>query len=556
MARKAKLKIIPLGGLDEIGKNMTALEYGNDIILVDCGMAFPDDDMPGVDLVINDISYLEKNASKVKAVFLTHGHEDHIGGLPYFLKVINVPVYGTRLTIALVEHKLKEHNLLSKVKLNSVRAGNIITVSPNFKVEFIRTNHSIADSAALAITTKLGTLIHMGDFKIDTTPIVGEMIDLTRLGELGKEGVLALMSDSTNVERPGYAMSERSVGEKFESIFKNCNKRIIVATFASNVHRVQQIINAAVKNGRKVAVSGRSMENIVEISILLGYVKIPEGVLINIDNISKYRPNQLVIITTGSQGEPMSALTRMAFSDHRKVELTKDDLVIISATPIPGNEKTVANVINELFKIGTEVIYKSLAEVHVSGHACKEELKLILSLTKPKYFIPVHGEHRHLVLHSQLAEDVGIPAKNTFILNNGRFLEIDSDGARVGGTVPAGKILVDGLGVGDVGNIVLRDRKHLAQDGLIIVVATLSQETGKLVAGPDIISRGFVYVREAEGLIDHVKDVAKDSIERCSKAHVNDWASMKNQLKNSISKYIYEKTNRSPMILPIIMEVE
>lgn len=555
MAKKAKLKIIPLGGLDEIGKNMTALEYGSEIILVDCGMAFPDDDMPGVDLVINDISYLEKNAGKVKAVFLTHGHEDHIGGLPYFLKLINVPVYGTRLTIALVEHKLKEHNLLSQVKLNSVRAGNIVTVSPNFKVEFIRTNHSIADSAALAITTKLGTIIHMGDFKIDTTPIVGEMIDLTRLGELGKEGVLALMSDSTNVERPGYAMSERSVGEKFESIFQNCNKRIIVATFASNVHRVQQIINAAVKHGRKVAVSGRSMENIVEISILLGYMKIPEGVLINIDNINKYRPDQLVIITTGSQGEPMSALTRMAFSDHRKVELTKDDLVIISATPIPGNEKAVTNVINELFKIGAEVIYKSLAEVHVSGHACMEELKLILSLTKPKYFIPVHGEHRHLVLHAKLAESIGIPENNTFIMNNGRVLELDNEGARMTGTVPAGKILVDGLGVGDVGNIVLRDRKHLAQDGLIIVVATLSRETGMLIAGPDIISRGFVYVRESEGLIDCVKDVARDSIDRCTKAHQNDWTFMKNQLKNSISKYIYEQTNRNPMILPIIMEV-
>lgn len=555
MAKKSKLRIIPLGGLDEIGKNMTALEYGNEIILVDCGMAFPDDDMPGVDLVINDISYLEKNASKVKAVFLTHGHEDHIGGLPYFLKEINVPVYGTRLTIALVEHKLKEHNLLSRIKLYSVRAGNIVDVSPNFKVEFIRTNHSIADSAALAITTKLGTIIHMGDFKIDTTPIVGEMIDLARLGELGKQGVLALMSDSTNVERAGYAMSERSVGEKFEGVFKNCNKRIIVATFASNVHRVQQIINAAVKNGRKVAVSGRSMENIVEISILLGYMKIPEGVLINIDNINKYRPEQLVIITTGSQGEPMSALTRMAFSDHRKVELTKNDLVIISASPIPGNEKSVANVINELYKIGTEVIYSSLADVHVSGHACQEELKLILSLTKPKYFIPVHGEHRHLVLHAKLAEKIGIPPQNTFIMVNGRVLEIDDEGARFGGSVPAGKILVDGLGVGDVGNIVLRDRKHLAQDGLIIVVATLSRETGKIVAGPDIISRGFVYVREAEDLIDHVREVARGSLSNSSKTHMNDWAAMKSQLKNSISKYIYETTNRSPMILPIIMEV-
>lgn len=555
MAKKSKLKIIPLGGLDEIGKNMTVLEYGNEIVIVDCGMAFPDDDMPGVDLVINDISYLEKNRDKIKGIFLTHGHEDHIGGLPYFLKNINIPVYGTRLTIGLVEHKLKEHNLLSKVKLSSVRMGSTLTVGKNFTVEFIRTNHSIADSAALAITTPLGTVIHMGDFKIDTTPIVGDVIDLAHFGELGNKGVLALMSDSTNAERPGYAMSERSVGEKFEEIFKGCDKRIIVATFASNVHRVQQIINAAVKNGRKVAVSGRSMENIVEISILLGYMKIPEGVLINLDSINKYPPEKIVIITTGSQGEPMSALTRMAFSDHRKVEITKKDLVIISATPIPGNEKSVANVINELFKIGASVIYKTLAEVHVSGHACREELKLILALTKPKYFIPVHGEHRHLVQHAQLAKKMGIPEKNTFILGNGSVLEFDDEGAHVSGTVPTGKILVDGLGVGDVGNIVLRDRKHLAQDGLIIVVATLSSETGKMVAGPDIISRGFVYVREAEDLIDHVRDVARESIERCSQNHISDWATMKAGLKNNISKYIYERTNRSPMILPIIMEV-
>jgi len=555
VAKKAKLKLIPLGGLDEIGKNMTALEYGGEIIIVDCGMAFPDDDMPGVDLVINDISYLEKHAGQVKGIFLTHGHEDHIGGLPYFLKNVNVPVYGTRLTIGLVEHKLKEHNLLSKVKLNSVRAGMSVDAGKYFSIEFIRTNHSIADSAALAITTPLGVVLHMGDFKIDTTPIVGDVIDLARLGELGKKGVLAMLSDSTNVERPGYAMSERSVGEKFEEIFKGCNKRIIVATFASNVHRVQQIINAAAKNGRKVAVSGRSMENIVEISILLGYMKIPEGVLINLDQINRYNPNQVVIITTGSQGEPMSALTRMAFSDHRKVEITKDDLIIISATPIPGNEKSVSNVVNELFKIGAEVIYKSLSEVHVSGHACMEELKLILALVKPKYFIPVHGEHRHLVQHAALAHKMGVPEQNSFILSNGSVLEFDANGAKVNGNVQAGKILVDGLGVGDVGNIVLRDRKHLAQDGLIVVVVTLSSETGQIVAGPDIISRGFVYVREAEDLIIHVKDVARDAVERCHGNHFKDWASMKNGLKASISRYIYEQTNRSPMILPIIMEV-
>lgn len=553
MAKKSKLKIIPLGGLDEIGKNMTVIEYGNEMIMVDCGMAFPDDDMPGVDLVINDISYLEKNRDKLKGIFLTHGHEDHIGGLPYFLREINVPVYGTRLTIGLVEHKLKEHNMMTKVKLVRVKAGDVFKIGNFFSVEFIRTNHSIADSTALAIKTPLGTVIHMGDFKIDTTPIVGEMIDLVRLGELGNEGVLALMSDSTNVERPGSAMSERTVGDKFDNIFRKCKKRIIVATFASNVHRVQQIINAAVENGRKVAVSGRSMENIVELSILLGYMKVPEGVLINLDSINKYPPDKLVIITTGSQGEPMSALTRMAFSDHRKVEVTKDDLIIISATPIPGNEKSVSNVINELFKIGADVIYKALADVHVSGHACQEELKMILALTKPKFFIPVHGEHRHLMLHAALAEKMGV--KNTFILQNGSVLELNSKEAKVTGTVQAGKILVDGFGVGDVGNIVLRDRKLLAQDGLIVVVVTISQNSGEIVSGPDVISRGFVYVRESEDLMAKIRDIASERIDACRTSNVSDWSTIKNSIRNSIYRYIYDTTNRSPMIMPIIMEV-
>ena len=556
MAKAKKLKIIPLGGLDEIGKNLTAIEYGNEIIMVDCGMAFPDDDMPGIDMVINDITYLEKNWQKIKGIFLTHGHEDHIGGLPYFLKAINVPVYGTRLTIGLVEHKLKEHNLLSRVKLVRVRYGTVVKASQNFSVEFVRTNHSIADSAALAIKTPVGTVVHMGDFKIDTTPIVGDMIDLARLGELGKEGVLALMSDSTNVERKGYTMSERTVGEKFDSIFNSTKKRIIVATFASNVHRVQQIIDAAAKNGRKVAVSGRSMENIIEISILLGYMKVPVGVLINIDNIKKYRPNQVVIITTGSQGEPMSALTRMAYSDHRKVEITKDDLIIISATPIPGNERSISNVINELFKIGCEVVYSALADVHVSGHACQEELKLILSLVKPKFFIPVHGEHRHLVLHKELAASVGIPEKNSFVLANGHVLELDRDSAKRAGTVQAGKILVDGLGVGDVGNIVLRDRKHLSEDGLIIVVITISHDDQAMISKPDVISRGFVYVREAEGLIDGVRQVAARSVEAALHARrTMDWSTLKSSLRSDVSKYIYEQTKRSPMILPIIEEI-
>ncbi len=555
MAKTKKLKIIPIGGLDEIGKNLTAFEYGNEIVIIDCGMAFPDDDMPGVDMVINDISYLVRNSQKILGIFLTHGHEDHIGGLPYFLKEINVPVYGTRLTLGLVEHKLKEHNLLSSVKLIRTRAGQVIAAGEHFSVEFITTNHSIADSVALALKTPVGTLVHMGDWKIDSTPIVGNMIDLARLGELGKEGVLALMSDSTNVERPGYAMSERTVGEKFDKIFNGCNKRIIVATFASNVHRVQQIIDAAAKNGRKVAVSGRSMENIVEISILLGYMKVPEGTLINIDNIKKYRPNQIVIITTGSQGEPMSALTRMAYSDHRKVEVTKDDLIIISASPIPGNEKSVSNVINELFKIGAEVIYKSLMDVHVSGHACQEELKLIISLIKPKFFIPVHGEHRHLVLHKALAESVGIPSERCFVLSNGSVLEMDANSARVSGTVPAGHVLVDGLGVGDVGNIVLRDRKHLAQDGLIIVVVTISHDSHLMASRPDVISRGFVYVREAERLIDGIKDISAGAVEDCLSKRNVDWAMMKNTIKNNVARFIYDRTKRNPMILPIIEEV-
>ena len=550
---KGKLKIIPLGGLDEIGKNMTVFEFGDEIIIVDCGLAFPDDDMLGIDLVINDISYLEKNIDKVKGIFLTHGHEDHIGGLPYFLKVINVPVYGTRLTLGLVEHKLKEHNLLSKVNLIRQKPGETVSAGRNFKVEFIRTNHSIADSVALAIKTPVGTVLHMGDFKIDTTPIVGEMIDLARLGELGKEGVLALMSDSTNVERPGYAMSEKKVGSTFKTLFESSKKRIIVATFASNVHRVQQIIDAAAANGRKVAVSGRSMENIVELSILLGYMKVPEGVLISLDDINRYRPEQVVIITTGSQGEPMSALTRMAYSDHRKVEITKNDMIIISATPIPGNEKAVSNVLNELFKFGAEVIYKSLVDVHVSGHACQEELKMILALTKPKHFIPVHGEHRHLILHAKLANDMGID--DTHILENGSVLELDGDKAKLSGNVMAGKIMVDGLGVGDVGNVVLRDRKLLAQDGLIIAVIAVSLDTGEVVREPEIISRGFVYVKESEELMENIRKAAKDGIEKSLRQRNTEWTLMKNSVKSSVSKYIFETTRRTPIILPIIIEV-
>ena len=553
MAKKSKLKIIPLGGLNEIGKNMTVFSYGNDMIIVDCGMAFPDEEMLGVDIVIPDFSFVVKNSDKIRGVVLTHGHEDHIGGLAYLLKEINVPIYGTNLTLGLVQNKLKEQNLLSSTVLNRVFPGDTVPLG-NFKVEFIRSNHSIPDAVALAIHSPAGIVLHTGDFKIDTTPIQGDMIDLARIGELGKQGVLALMSDSTNAERSGYTMSERIVGSTFENVFKSTKSRIIVATFASNVHRMQQVINAAVNNGRKIAVSGRSMLNLIEVATELGYMKIPANAMIDIDDIKKYKPQQLTIITTGSQGEPMSALYRMAYSDHKKVEIMKGDLVIISANPIPGNEKLVSNVVNELYKKGADV-YNDPACVHVSGHACQEELKMIMGLAKPKYFIPVHGEYKHLRTHADLALLMGIKEKDIFIMDIGKVLELSKDSAKCVDSVQAGLVMVDGLGVGDVGNIVLRDRKHLAEDGLIVIVVTISSETGLIVAGPDIISRGFVYVRESENLMDDIKVIAKMSLESFEKNNVRDWTTLKNGMKSRISEYLYKETKRKPMILPVIMEV-
>ncbi len=554
MARKSKLKIIPLGGLNEIGKNMTLFEYGNDILILDCGMAFPDEEMPGVDFVIPDFSYLEKNRDKIRALVITHGHEDHIGAIPYLLSEYNMPIYGTNLTLGLVQNKLKEHGLLSKVKMTRISSGDVFRVGC-FQVEAIRTNHSIADSLAYCIKTPVGNIIHTGDFKVDITPIQGEMIDLTRFGELGREGVLALMSDSTNVERPGFSQSERNVGLTLDNVFSSTKKRIIIATFASNVHRVQQIINAAHKCNRKVAVSGRSMLNVLEVAVNLGYTKVPSGVLINIDDINKYKPSQLVIMTTGSQGEPMSALYRMAFSDHKKVEITKDDLIVVSANPIPGNERLVSNVVNELFKKGAEVIYDKGADIHVSGHACQDELKMILALTKPKYFIPVHGEYRHLKIHAEIGTLMGVDKKNVFVMDIGKVLEITKTGAKINGFVPSGKTLIDGLGVGDVGNIVLRDRKHLAQDGLIVVTATLDAKTGNILSGPAIISRGFVYVRESEDLMVEIEALATECLSQCVRKNIHDWSSLKNNVKSCISDHIFKKTKRKPMILPVIMEV-
>lgn len=551
---KAKLKLIPLGGLQEIGKNMFVIEYKDTIIVIDCGLMFPDEGMLGIDLVIPDISYLLKNKEKVRGIILTHGHEDHIGALPYVLRQINVPIYGTKLTLGLVESKLKEHTTLPEVSMNIIKPKDVIKLG-DFDIEFIKTNHSIADSVGLAIHTPLGTILHTSDFKIDYQPVDGELIDLHRFAELGKKGVLVMLADSTNVEREGYSMSESTVGHNFTELFSNAKQRILVATFASNIHRIQQVINTSVQTGRKVAISGRSMVNVINVASELGYLDIPENVLIDIDRIDKYPPEKITLITTGSQGEAMSALTRMASSDHRKVDIVPGDTVIISATPVPGNEKLVSRVINQLFKKGADVIYEALADVHVSGHAYQEELKLMQALIKPKFFIPVHGEYRHLLQHAQLAEKMGVPKENIFIADNGTVMEFTKESGRINGTVMAGRVLVDGLGVGDVGNIVLRDRKHLSQDGLIVVVVTLSKESGLVVAGPDIISRGFVYVRESEDLMEEAKSVIKEALSECEEKKVTEWGTIKSIIKDNLKEFIYQKTKRNPMILPIIMEI-
>ena len=550
-----KLKIFALGGLNEIGKNMTVLECGNDIIIVDCGIGFPDDDMLGVDLVIPDFTYVANNIDKVRGVFLTHGHEDHIGSLPYFLRTCNVPVYGTKLTLGILENKLAEHKLLQSAKLNTVSAGDTIKAGC-FSIEFIRVNHSIADACALAINTPQGMVIHTGDFKLDITPIESEMMDITRLGQLGNEGVLMLLCESTNAERPGFTPSERKVGFSLEKILDSyADKRIIIATFASNVHRVQQIINASVNHGRKVAVTGRSMINVVNAAVKLGYMNVPDGVLIDIDDIKKYPPEKITIVTTGSQGEPMSALYRMAFSDHDKVVLSSNDLVVLSSSAIPGNERLVGKIINEMYRRGVNVYHDSSVEVHVSGHACQEELKLMHALTKPKYFMPVHGEYRHLIHHKELAESMGMSPQNIFVSTIGKVVEIDENGARFGETIQAGKVLIDGTGISDIGNIVLRDRKNLAEAGLIIAVATISANEGILMAGPEIISRGFVYVRENEEIINGAKDVATRALIDALDDGIKEWVELKNILKASISKYIFNKTKKKPVVLPVIMNI-
>ena len=556
MAKKqlSKVRVMMLGGLNEIGKNIAVIEYENDMIIVDCGLAFPDEDMLGVDLVIPDFTYLEKNIDKIRGILLTHGHEDHIGGLPYLLKNINVPVYGTRLTLGILESKLAEHKLLGHRTLVTVEAGAILKLGV-FKCEFIRANHSIADACMIAIRTPVGTILHTGDFKLDVSPIGGEMMDLTRIGEYGREGILLLMCESTNVDRPGFTPSERVVGSSLDHIFMtNPDRRVVIATFSSNVHRVQQIIDSSVKFGRKVAITGRSMLNVVGAAVRLGYMDVPNNALIDISEIGRYPQEMITIVTTGSQGEPMSALYRMAFSDHSQVELTPNDLVVLSSHAIPGNEKLVSRIINELYKRGISV-YHDEAAVHVSGHACQEELKLIHALTKPKFFMPIHGEYHHLMQHKELAEYMGMDPKNIFVMDIGQVLELDNDHAKRNGTVPAGRMLVDGYGVGDVGNIVLRDRRHLAQDGLIVVVATVDADEATIVSGPDLISRGFVYVRESEELMDEVRELVRDVLCDTLDSGITEWTQMKNNVKDALSKHLYAKTKRKPMILPIIMNV-
>ena len=548
----SKLKIIPLGGLEQIGMNITAFEYEDSIIVVDCGLSFPEDDMYGIDLVIPDVTYLKDNIDKVKGFFITHGHEDHIGAIPYVLKEVNVPIYATKLTMGIIDHKLTEHNLLSKVKRKVVKYGQHINLGC-FRVEFIKTNHSIQDAAALAIYSPAGIIVHTGDFKVDYTPVFGDAIDLQRFGEIGKKGVLALMCDSTNAERPGFTMSEKTVGKTFETIFADHkNNRIIIATFASNVDRVQQIIDTAYKYGRKVVIEGRSMVNIISTAQELGYINIPDNTLIDIEELKNYPDEKTVLITTGSQGESMAALSRMASGIHRKITIKPNDTIVLSSNPIPGNEKAVSKIINELSMKGAEVIFQ---DVHVSGHACQEDIKLIYSLVKPKYAIPVHGEYRHLMAQAHIAEEIGIDKDHIFLLSSGDVLELDEDGAAVTGHVPVGDVMVDGLGVGDVGNIVLRDRQHLAEEGIIIVVLTLESGSGQVLAGPDIVSRGFVYVRGSESLMDEAKQVLNDTMDHCMDKNITDWGKIKSEIKDALGDFVWKETKRKPMIIPIIMEV-
>lgn len=553
-SKQIPLKIIPLGGLGEIGKNMTAFECDNEIIVIDCGLAFPDEDLYGIDIVIPDVAYLIKNKDKVKGIFITHGHEDHIGGLPYVLKQINVPIYGTRLTLGLIEGKLKEHTMLSDCTLNVVEPGELVKLE-QIKIEYIRNNHSIPDSCSIALHTPIGVIVHSGDFKVDFTPIDGKVMDLQRYAQLGKKGVLLLMADSTNALHKGYTMSEKTVGETLENLFSRATGRIIVSTFASNVHRLQQISDCSIKYNRKIAFSGRSMENISEVAMELGYLFIPEDMIISLDEIKNYPDDKLTIVTTGSQGESMAGLSRIAASTHRHIQIIEGDMVIISASPIPGNEKAVSNLINDLIKKGANVIYKSIEDIHVSGHACEQELRLIQALLKPKFFIPVHGEYKHLITHAKIAESMGVDKSRTFILENGDVFELTRAAGKVSGKVPFGRVLVDGMGVGDIGSMVLRDRKNLAENGIITVVIAIDIRNKIIISGPDIVSRGFVYVRNSEELIDEVRNIVTNVVEKCLDRNITQWAEIKNGIRREVDNFVYTKMKRKPMILPVIVEL-